>query len=38
MGIPVTTPTAKFNPKIFAQKRTATLYRSSPVRSARHFQ
>ncbi len=38
MGIPVTTPTAKVRPRIFAQNRTATAYRSSPVRRARHFQ
>ena len=35
MGMPVTTPMAKFRPKILAQNRTALLYFSSPVRSAR---
>ena len=38
IGMPVTTPTAKFSPKILAQNRAAIAYRSSPVRSARHFQ
>ncbi len=38
IGMPVTTPTAKFRPKILAQKRAARLYCSSPVRNARHFQ
>ena len=38
IGMPVTTPTAKLRPKIFAQNRAAAAYRSSPVRSARHFQ
>jgi hypothetical protein len=36
--MPVTTPTAKFSPKIRAQNLAAALYRSSPVRSAFHFQ
>ncbi len=38
IGMPVTTPMAKFSPKTFAQKRAARLYCSSPVRKARHFQ
>jgi len=36
--MPFTTPAAKFSPKILAQNRAARLYRSSPVRKARHFQ
>ncbi len=37
MGMPVTTPTAKLIPKIRIQNRAASLYRASPVFSARAF-
>ena len=37
IGIPVTTPTAKFTPKMRAQKRAASSCSALPVRSACHL-